>query len=113
MEPEPDLDVVGETASVAETLVRVLAAAPDVAVLDVRLPDGDGVQLCRELKSRVPELRCLMSTSFGDNEALSNAIMASVSGFVLKQVLGADLLSAIRTVASGHSLLDAKATTPC
>jgi DNA-binding NarL/FixJ family response regulator len=110
LEPEPDLDVVGEAASVAQALVTVPADAPDVAVLDVRLPDGDGVELCRELKSRMPELHCLMLTSFGDDEALFNAIMAGASGFVLKQVLGADLLSAIRTVASGQSLLDARAT---
>jgi DNA-binding NarL/FixJ family response regulator len=110
LEPEPDLEVVGEAASVAQALVTVPADAPDVAVLDVRLPDGDGVQLCRELKSRMPELHCLMLTSFGDDEALFNAIMAGASGFVLKQVLGADLLSAIRTVASGQSLLDARAT---
>jgi two-component system response regulator DevR len=111
MEPEPDLDVVGEAGSVGEALARVPSVAPDVVVLDVRLPDGDGVELCRELKSRHPELNCLMLTSFGDDEALFKAIMAGASGFVLKQVLGADLLSAVRTAAAGESLLDAKTTT--
>ena len=80
-------------------------------VLDVRLPDGNGVELCRELKARMPHLNCLMLTSFTDDEALFDAIMAGASGFVLKQVLGSDLLSAIRTVAAGQSLLDAKTTT--
>jgi two-component system response regulator DevR len=111
LEPEPDLEVVGEAGSVAEALARVPASSPDVAVLDVRLPDGDGVELCRELRSRMPELHCLMLTSFGDDDALFKAIMAGASGFVLKQVLGADLLAAVRTVASGQSLLDARTTT--
>ncbi|SDM42731.1 response regulator transcription factor [Allokutzneria albata] len=111
LETEPGFEVVGEAASVAEALARVPACAPDVAVLDVRLPDGDGIQLCRELRSRLPELNCLMLTSFGDDEALFNAIMAGASGYVLKQVLGTDLVTAISTVASGQSLLDARATT--
>ncbi|MFB9907635.1 response regulator transcription factor [Allokutzneria oryzae] len=111
LESEPEFEVVGEAASVAEALARVPACAPDVAVLDVRLPDGDGVQLCRELRSRLPELNCLMLTSFGDDEALFDAIMAGASGFVLKQVLGGDLVTAISTVAAGQSLLDTRATT--
>ena len=111
MEPEPDLEVVGEAASAAEALARVPKAAADVVVLDVRLPDGNGVEVCRELKSGQPELNCLMLTSFGDDEALFKAIMAGASGFVLKQVLGADLLSAVRTAAAGRSLLDARTTT--
>ncbi|MGH8795379.1 MAG: response regulator [Stackebrandtia sp.] len=111
LESESDLVVVGEAASASEALARVPAVAPDIAVLDVRLPDGNGVELCRELKSQMPQLNCLMLTSFTDDEALFDAIMAGASGFVLKQVLGADLLSAVRTVAAGQSLLDARTTT--
>jgi two-component system response regulator DevR len=107
---EPDLVVVGEAASVSEALTRVPATAPDVAVLDVRLPDGNGIELCRELRSRLPELHCLMLTSFTDDEALFDAILAGASGFVLKQILGHDLVHAVRTVASGQSLLDARTT---
>ncbi|WP_285470019.1 response regulator [Actinokineospora globicatena] len=107
---EPGIEVVGEAASVAEALVRVPAANPDVAVLDVRLPDGTGVELCRDLRSALPDLRCLMLTSFADDEALFDAIMAGASGFVLKQVLGTDLVAAVRTVADGGSLLDPRTT---
>ncbi len=105
-----DLQIVGEAGSVAEALARVPAVRPDVAVLDVRLPDGNGVELCRELRSRLPDLRCLMLTSFDDDEALFGAIMAGASGFVLKQVRGADLVAAVRAVAAGGSLLDARST---
>jgi DNA-binding NarL/FixJ family response regulator len=98
MSDEPDLEVVGEAASVDEALARIPGAGVDVAVLDVRLPDGSGVELCRELRSRLPELNCLMLTSYADDEALFDAIMAGASGFVLKRVLGSDLLNAIRTV---------------
>jgi len=80
-----------------------------VAVLDVRLPDGDGVSVCREIRSRMPEVACLMLTSFGDDEALFDAIMAGASGYVLKQIRGTDLVGAIRTVASGQSMLDPRA----
>ncbi|WP_018683753.1 response regulator [Actinokineospora enzanensis] len=107
---EPDIEIVGEAASVSEALVRVPNANPDVAVLDVRLPDGTGVELCRELRSGMPGLRCLMLTSFADDEALFEAILAGASGFVLKQVLGTDLLAAVRTVGAGGSLLDPKTT---
>ncbi len=107
---QPDLDVVGEASTAAEALSRVPAARPDVAVLDVRLPDGDGVTVCRELRSRLPELRCLMLTSFADDDALFGAIMAGASGYVLKQIRGNDLVGAIRTVASGQSLLDPQTT---
>ena len=106
----PDLEVVGEAASVTEALTMVPATNPDVAVLDVRLPDGNGIELCRELMSRMPDLKCLMLTSFTDDEALFDAIMAGASGFVLKQILGNDLVHAVRTVASGQSLLDARST---
>jgi two-component system, NarL family, response regulator DevR len=107
---EPDLVVVGEAASVTEALTRVPATSPDVAVLDIRLPDGNGIELCRELRSKHPGLQCLMLTSFADDEALFDAIMAGASGFVLKQILGNDLVRAVRTVASGQSLLDARTT---
>ncbi|MFE0020170.1 response regulator [Amycolatopsis sp. NPDC059021] len=107
---EPDLEIAGEAASAAEALTRIPGSDAEVAVLDVRLPDGNGVELCRELLSTVPGLRCLMLTSYADDEALFNAIMAGAAGFVLKQVLGNDLVSAIRTVASGGSLLDSRTT---
>jgi DNA-binding NarL/FixJ family response regulator len=110
LDDEPDLQVCGEAASAAEALARIPATRPDVAVLDVRLPDGNGVELCRELRARMPEMHCLMLTSFSDDEALLDAIMAGAAGFVLKQVLGHDLLAAIRTVAGGQSLLDGRTT---
>ena len=106
----PDLEVVGEAASVTEALTMVPATNPDVAVLDVRLPDGNGIELCRELMSRLPDLKCLMLTSFTDDEALFDAIMAGASGFVLKRILGTDLTTAVKTVAAGQSLLDARST---
>ncbi|MBC2904174.1 response regulator [Streptomyces cupreus] len=108
---EPDISVVGEAATAEQALVRVPALRPQVAVLDVRLPDGDGVTVCRELRSRMPELACLMLTSFDDEEALLDSIMAGASGYVLKQIQGSDLVSAVRTVAQGQSLLDPSATT--
>ena len=111
LDDEPDITVVGEAATVAQALVRVPALRPQVAVLDVRLPDGDGVTVCRELRSRMPELACLMLTSFDDEEALLDSIMAGASGYVLKQIRGSDLVSAVRTVARGQSLLDSSATT--
>jgi two-component system response regulator DevR len=110
LEAEPDLTVVGEAATAAEALARVPAVRPDVAVLDVRLPDGDGVTVCRELRSLFPDLRCLMLTSFADDDALFDAIMAGASGYVLKQIRGTDLVGAVRTVAGGQSLLDPRTT---
>ena len=107
---QQDLEVVGEAASVAEALARAPQVNADVAVLDVRLPDGNGIELCRELRSMLPELNCLMLTSYADDEALVDAIMAGAAGFVLKQVLGADLINAVRTVGTGGSLLDPKTT---
>ena len=83
--------------------LRVPATSPDVAVLDVRLPDGDGVQVCREIRSRMPQVQCLMLTSYADDEALFDAIMAGASGYVLKQIRGTELVAAIRKVASGQS----------
>ena len=111
LDAEPDLEVIGEAGTVEQALIRVPALRPDVAVLDVRLPDGDGVSACRELRSRVPGLACLMLTSFDDEEALLDAIMAGASGYVLKQISGTDLVTAVRTVAGGQSMLDAGATT--
>ncbi|MFI8192626.1 response regulator [Streptomyces sp. NPDC085946] len=108
---EPDITVVGEASTAAQALARVPALRPQVAVLDVRLPDGDGVSVCRELRSRMPELACLMLTSFDDEEALLDSIMAGASGYVLKQIRGSDLVAAVRTVAAGQSLLDPSATT--
>ncbi|MFF0539803.1 response regulator [Streptomyces coelicoflavus] len=110
LDDEPDITVVGEGATVEQALVRVPALRPDVAVLDVRLPDGDGVSVCRELRSSMPDLACLMLTSFDDEEALLDSIMAGAAGYVLKQIEGSDLVSAVRTVARGQSLLDPSAT---
>jgi two-component system response regulator DevR len=111
LEAEADLNVVGEAGTAQQALARVPALRPQVAVLDMRLPDGDGVTVCRELRSRMPELACLMLTSFDDEEALLDAIMAGASGYVLKQISGTDLVCAVRTVASGQSMLDPGATT--
>jgi two-component system response regulator DevR len=110
LESEPDFEVAAEAGSVGEALAYIPQARPEVVVLDVRLPDGNGIELCRDLLSTLPGLRCLILTSFSDDEALFNAIMAGASGYVLKQVLGSDLLSALRTVAAGESLLDARTT---
>ncbi|MFF8386539.1 response regulator [Streptomyces kanasensis] len=110
LDAEPDLTVVGEAGTAEQALARVPALRPQVAVLDVRLPDGDGVSVCRELRSRMPDLACLMLTSFDDEEALLDAIMAGASGYVLKQITGTDLVTAVRTVASGQSMLDPGAT---
>jgi two-component system response regulator DevR len=110
LEADGDITVVGEASTAAEALARVPAVRPDVAVLDVRLPDGDGVSVCRDLRSDQPDLACLMLTSFADDEALYNAILAGAAGYVLKQIRGNDLVGAVRTVAAGGSLLDAKTT---
>ncbi|MFF7602450.1 response regulator [Streptomyces mirabilis] len=110
LDAEPDISVVGDAGSAEHALVRGPALRPDVAVLDVRLPDGDGISVCRELRSQMPGLACLMLTSFDDEEALLDAIMAGASGYVLKQIKGSDLVSAVRTVASGQSMLDPTTT---
>jgi DNA-binding NarL/FixJ family response regulator len=109
LEAEADITVVGEAGTAASALARIPALRPDVAVLDVRLPDGDGVTVCREIRSRMPEVACLMLTSFGDDEALFDAIMAGAAGYVLKQIRGTDLVGAVRTVARGESMLDPEA----
>ena len=106
---EADLEVVGTAGTAAEALARVPALRPDVVVLDVCLPDGDGVTVCRELRSRM-DVAVLMLTSFDDDRSLFDAILAGASGYVLKQVRGTDLVAGIRTVAAGGSLLDPRAT---
>src|SRR5215472_4605650 len=106
LESESDITVVGEAGTAASALARIPALRPDVAVLDVRLPDGDGVSVCRDIRSKMPEVACLMLTSFGDDEALFDAIMAGAAGYVLKQIRGTDLVGAVRTVSAGRSLLD-------
>jgi two-component system response regulator DevR len=109
LEAEPDIRVTGEAGTASSALARIPALRPDVAVLDIRLPDGDGVSVCREIRSRMPEVACLMLTSFGDVEVLLDSIMAGAAGYVLKQVRGSDLVGAVRTVASGQSMLDPRA----
>ena len=109
LEAEPDLTVIGQASSVSEALARVPALSPDVVVLDVRLPDGNGVELCRELRSRLPGLNCLMLTSFTDEQAMMDAILAGAGGYVIKDIKGMELVSAVRAVGSGRSLLDNRA----
>ena len=106
LESSGDVTVVGEAGTVAEALDAIPIAAPDVAVLDVQLPDGTGIELCRELRSDRPDLQCLMLTSFPDDDALLDAVVAGASGYVLKQVRGSDLIDAVTRVAAGQSLLD-------
>jgi len=105
-----EVEVVGEAGTAEEALRRLPAVRPDVAVLDVRLPDGNGVEVCREIRSNHPEVRCLMLTSFADDEALFDAIMAGAAGYVLKQVRGSDLVDNVKRVAAGQSLLDPSVT---
>lgn len=106
---DPELDVVGEAGSVAEAMARVPAARPDVAVLDVRLPDGNGIELCRDLLSRMPDLRCLILTSYTSDEAMLDAILAGASGYVVKDIKGMGLARAVKDVGAGRSLLDNRA----
>jgi len=106
---DPDVEVVGEAGSVSEALARIPALRPDVAVLDVRLPDGSGIELCRDLLSDLGDLRCLMLTSFTSDEATLNAILAGASGYVVKDIKGMELARAIKDVGAGKSLLDNRA----
>jgi two-component system, NarL family, response regulator DevR len=106
LEDDPEITVAGEAGSVAEALARVPAVRPDVVVIDMRLPDGDGADLCRGLRDRIPGLRCLVLTSFSEQEALDAAVRAGASGFLLKQVRGPALVTAVRTVAAGGTLFD-------
>ncbi len=109
VDAEPDMAVVGEADAAALALARIPLLRPSVALLDVRLPDSDGIGVCREIRSRVPEVACLMLTSFGDDDALFGSIMAGAAGYVLKQIRGTDLIGAIRVVATGQSLIDPQA----
>ena len=109
-EAQDDIEVVGEAGTAEEALSRIPPTRPDVALLDVRLSDGDGVEVCREIRSRHPEIQCLMLTSFSDDEALFDAIMAGASGFILKQVKSEEIVQAVRFVANGQSLLDPAVT---
>ncbi|AEF42297.1 response regulator [Hoyosella subflava] len=106
---DPQLSVVGEAGSREQALARVPAAAPDVVVLDVRLPDGNGIELCRELRSANPAQACLILTSFTDEQAMVDAILAGAAGYVIKDIRGMDLTRAIIDVATGKSLLDNRA----
>ncbi len=106
IEATDDLEVVGEAASVAEAMARIPLASPDVAVLDVRLPDGSGIEVCRDIRSAMPAIVCIMLTSYADDDALFAAVMAGAAGYLLKQVGGMDLVGSIRRAASGASLLD-------
>lgn len=110
LEADGDMVIVGEAGTAAAALEAIPESRPRVAVLDVRLPDGSGVEVCREVRSLHPEVACLMLTSFSDDEALFDAIMAGASGYVLKEVGGSDLVGDIRKVATGHSLLDPELT---
>jgi two-component system response regulator DevR len=109
-EAETDIAVVGEASNADEAMLRVPPTQPDVAVLDVRLPGTSGIEACRDLRAAMPGLRCLMLTSFADDEALFSAILAGASGYVLKAVRGGELVRSIRTVAAGGSLLDPELT---
>ncbi len=106
---DPELDVVGEAGSVSEAMAKIPAARPDVAVLDVRLPDGNGIELCRDLLSRMPDLRCLILTSYTSDEAMLDAILAGASGYVVKDIKGMELARAVKDVGAGRSLLDNRA----
>lgn len=110
LDSEPDIEIVGEAGSAEQALARGPALQPHVAVLDVRLPDGDGITVCRELRSRMPDLACLMLTSFDDEDSLLDAVMAGAAGYILKQIRGSDLVAAVRTVATGRSMLDPSTT---
>lgn len=110
LEAEAGISVVGEAGTAAEALRRIPAARPDVAVLDARLPDGSGIDVCRDIRSAHPEIRCLILTSYDDNDAIFAAVMAGASGYLLKQIRGSSLIDAVRQVAAGKSLLDPAVT---
>ncbi|MFE2960057.1 response regulator [Nocardia tengchongensis] len=109
LESDPEITVVGEAADAAQALARIPALKPDVAVLDVRLPDGNGIELCRDLLSRLDGLRCLILTSFTDEQAMMDAILAGASGYVVKDIKGMELAKAIKEIGAGRSLLDNRA----
>jgi two-component system response regulator DevR len=110
LQSQPDIVVVGEAGTVAEALRRIPASAPHVAVLDARLPDGSGIELCRDIRSAHPEIRCLILTSYDDNDAIFAAVMAGAAGYLLKEIRGTNLVDAIRQVAAGKSLMDPAVT---
>lgn len=103
---EPDMEVVGEAGTAAQARARIAATRPDVALLDVRLPDGSGIDVCRDVRSDDPGVRCLILTGYDDDDALSAAVLAGASGYVLKDVRGSGLIESLRSVAAGRSLLD-------
>ena len=107
---EGDIEVVGESGSAAEATRRIPALRPHVAILDARLPDGSGIDVCREIRSVDPTIKGLILTSYEDDEALFAAIMAGAAGYVLKQIKGGDLVDTVRRVAAGQSLLDPAVT---
>ena len=109
LESDPDLEVVGEAGTAAEALARVPLAKPDVAILDVRLEEGSGIEVCRDLRSANPDLICLMLTSFADDDALYASVMAGAAGYVLKQIKARDLIEDVKKVAKGESLMDPRA----
>jgi two-component system, NarL family, response regulator DevR len=106
LEAEGDMQVVGEAGTAELALARIPPTRPEVALLDVRLPDGNGVEVCRDIRSRHPDMRCIMLTSFSDDEALLQAVMAGASGYLLKQIRGTDIVDAVRRVAAGQNLLN-------
>lgn len=106
LQAQPDIEVVGEAGTVAQARGRILATSPDVAILDVRMPDGSGIDICRELHAAGSRVRCLILTAYDDDEAIYSAVIAGAAGYVLKDVRGSSLLDAVRLAASGHSLLD-------
>ena len=110
LDAEDGIEVVGDAATAGMALAQIARTSPDVAVLDVRLPDGNGIEVCREVRARDPRIACLMLTSFGDDEALFDAIMAGAAGYLLKDIRGNDLIDAVRRVAAGDSLLDPSLT---
>jgi two-component system response regulator DevR len=105
-----DIEIVGEAGTAADALHRIPAASPDIAVLDARLPDGSGIDVCRDIRSSHPDVRCIILTSYDDDEALFAAVMAGAAGYLLKEIGGNNLVEAIRQVASGRSLMDPAVT---
>jgi two-component system, NarL family, response regulator DevR len=110
LQAEPDIEVVGEAGTAADAITRIPAAQPQVAILDARLPDGSGIDVCRDIRSAVPSVRCLILTSYDDDEALFAAVMAGAAGYLLKEIRGNGLVDAVRQVAAGKSLLDPTVT---
>ncbi len=106
LESEGDITVVGEAGRQSEALILIPEAMPDVVLLDVRLPDGDGIEICRDIRSTSPEIHCIMLTSYADDEAFIGAVLAGAAGYVLKQINGNDLVNSVRRAATGESLLD-------